>query len=90
MSHLPMIKPLVNSKTTAYWVDMIHIPEMLVLERRAHNARTTMAGVCKRAGIFPQSWYRARKRGSANYTLIDPLEKALSAIESDRKREKAK
>lgn len=63
---------------------MIYVPEMVALERRAHEARITMMGLCKRAGVFPQSWYRARKRGSANYTLIDPLERAMREIESER------
>jgi len=63
---------------------MIYIPELVAIERRAHEARVTMPTVCKRAGVFPSSWYRARKRGAANYTLIDPIEKALTEIEKER------
>lgn len=51
---------------------------------RAHKARVTIPMVCKRAGIHRQSWSRAMKRGNANYTLIDPLEKAMAAIEQER------
>lgn len=63
---------------------MIHKAEMEALKERAHAARMTMPDVCRRAGIFPQSWHRAFKRGKANYTLIDPLEKAMSDIEQER------
>lgn len=63
---------------------MIHAPEMIAIERRAHEARVSLPTLCKRAGIFPSSWYRARKRGSANYTLIDPIEKALAQVERER------
>ena len=62
---------------------MIHEPEMILLEQRAHAARVTMTDVCRYAGIHRQSWFRARKRGRANYTLIDPLEKAMDAIERE-------
>jgi len=65
-------------------VRMIHEAELGALEARAHEARITMRQVCVRAKIHPQSWYRARKRGRAEYTLIDPLEKELSAIEQER------
>lgn len=64
---------------------MIHEPEMIALEQRAHAARVTMPQVCRKAGKHPQSWYRARARGAANYTLIDPLEKAMTEIEAERK-----
>ena len=64
---------------------MIHENEMAELERRAHMARITMPELCRIAGKHPSSWYRARSRGRANYTLIDPLEKAMDQLERERK-----
>ncbi len=43
-----------------------------------------MSDLCKRSGKFPQSWYRAKKRGRAEYKLIDALEATLRAIEAER------
>jgi len=63
---------------------MIHEPEMIALEARAHAARITMPELCKRAGKFRQSWYRARKRGRAEYTLFYPLEQEMAKVEAER------
>jgi hypothetical protein len=63
---------------------MIHKEELLALEKRAHAARISMPELCRRAGKFPQSWFRARKRGRADYTLIDPLERMIKVIEAER------
>lgn len=63
---------------------MIHENEMKAIEARAHALRKTMPQVCRLAGKFPQSWYRARARGKANYTLIDPIETALATLEKER------
>lgn len=63
---------------------MIHQDEIAALESRAHAARITMRDVCKRAGIFPQSWYRARKRGRMEYAPYVRLEAELASIESER------
>lgn len=63
---------------------MIHKTELDALERRAHEARISMSDLCKRSGKFPQSWYRAKKRGRAEYKLIDALEATLRAIEAER------
>lgn len=60
---------------------MVEEHEMIALEARAHVARITMPELCRMAGKHPQSWYRARKRGRANYTLIDPLERAMADLE---------
>lgn len=51
---------------------------------RAHKARISMSSLCKRAGKHRQAWSRAMKRGRADYTLIDPIERALTAIEAER------
>ena len=74
-----------TSKNLALMVRlMVHEDELIALEKRAHAARVTMAEVCRRAGKHRQSWSRARRRGRAEYTLIDPLEKAMATIESER------
>ncbi len=68
---------------------MIHETELVALEQRAHSARITMRQLCVRAGVHPQSWYRARKRGRAEYTLVLPLELEMDAIERERKEQAA-
>ncbi len=61
---------------------MIHEAELIELERRAHEARVSMRDLCRKAGKHPQSWYRARKRGRAEYGLIKPLEDILKELEA--------
>lgn len=63
---------------------MIHKDELTALERRAHEARISMGALCRRAGIFPQSWSRAKKRGRAEYRLVLPLEQELKRVEAER------
>lgn len=63
---------------------MVHEPELTYIAQRAHAARVSMAAVCKRAGKHRQAWSRAMKRGRADYTLVDPIERALTAIEAER------
>jgi len=64
---------------------MIHADEIAELERRAHKVRVTMPELCRMAGKHPSSWYRARSRGRADYTLIAPLESAMDQLERERK-----
>lgn len=63
---------------------MIQQAEIAALETRAHAARISMRQVCVKAGLFPQSWYRARKRGSMEYDPYNRLEGVLLRLEADR------
>jgi hypothetical protein len=63
---------------------MISKPEIDAIEARALAARITMPDLCRKAGKFPSSWYRARQRGRAEISLIAPLETALDTIERER------
>jgi hypothetical protein len=63
---------------------MIGKTELDGIEVRALAARVTMPNLCRRAGKFPSSWYRAKARGRADIALIDPIERALIAVETER------
>ncbi len=63
---------------------MINETELIALEARAHALRLSMTEVCKLAGKHRQSWFRARKRGRAEYPFIRALESALEAFESEK------
>jgi hypothetical protein len=63
---------------------MIGETDLIAIEARALAARVTMPDLCRRAGKFPTSWYRARKRGRADIRLIAPIERALDEIEAAR------
>lgn len=60
---------------------MIHADELDAIVARAHALRISMPDLCRKAGVFPQSWYRAKKRGRAEYKIIKPIEIALSEME---------
>lgn len=55
---------------------------MDAIKARAHAIRLTMRELCVIAKVHPQSWYRAYKRGRADYTIIRKLEGALDVAES--------
>lgn len=61
---------------------MIHKDEIAALESRAHAALVTMREVCSASGVFPQSWYRAKKRGSMEYVFYKKLLAGLSRLEN--------
>jgi len=60
---------------------MIEKHELDAIETRAHALRVTMPQICRIAGKHPQSWYRAKARGRAEYTLIKPIESTLDDLE---------
>lgn len=61
---------------------MVEKQEMDAIKARAHVIRMSMYDLCKLAGVHHQSWYRAYKRGRADYKIIRKLEGALDAAES--------
>lgn len=68
----------------AYYVAMIHKTDLDQLEQRALDARVTMSFVCKQAGMFRQSWHRAKKRGRMEMVPFLKLRDAVEAIEAER------
>ena len=56
------------------------------VEKRAFGVRLTMQQLCDKAGVYRQTWSRAKSRGAISLDVLIRMEKALDAIE----REKAK
>ena len=65
---------------------MTQLDHMLEVERRAFDARKTVAQVCDIAGVYASSWSRAKSRERVSIDVITRMERALDKIE----REKAK
>jgi DNA-binding phage protein len=63
---------------------MIHEPELIAIELRAHILRLTMTEVCREAGVHRNGWFRARKRGRADYRTVTPIERTLDRLEAER------
>jgi lambda repressor-like predicted transcriptional regulator len=64
---------------------MVHAPEILALEARAKAHGYSMAALCKKAGIFRQSWNRASARKRMEARLFDSVAAALEQLEQERR-----
>ena len=49
------------------------------IERRAFDARMTVAELCAKAGVSPQAWSRAKSRKRVSVVTIRRMEAALDA-----------
>lgn len=49
------------------------------VERRAFEARLNMTQLCDLAGVYPQTWSRAKSRGAISVDVILRMERALEA-----------
>jgi len=54
------------------------------VERRAFASRKTLSQVCDTAGVYPQTWSRAKARGSVSVDVLVRMETALDRIEKER------
>lgn len=64
---------------------MIQQEHMQRVEDRAFAARKTVREVCDMAGVYPSVWSRAKARGTVSVDVMIRMEKALDAIEKEKK-----
>ena len=63
---------------------MTQLDHMLEVERRAFDARKTVAQVCDIAGVYPSVWSRAKSRERVSIDVISRMERALATIEKEK------
>jgi len=58
---------------------------ILAVEQRAFAVRKTVSQVCDLAGVYPQTWSRAKGRGAVSIDVLVRMERALDRLEQEKK-----
>lgn len=79
-----LIYPLDANNLTQYFSVMTKLDHILAVEQRAFAVRKTVSQVCDLAGVYPQTWSRAKSRGAVSVDTLLRMERVLDKLEKEQ------